>query len=316
MTTDVQTATSPFTTARAAFAHTIGNALGTAHTSTGQIATLADNLLTMMHATNGASFTLTIGAGDKAKDVTVSRAVLINYASGMLPSKVSDATPDAPTASQLIDAIVCLSPAVGEKQAEADAANAAVKAEQNGFRKLAEQAKADRANATLNTVKQPIRRALTLAAYVELMQGRGVAGDYVPEQSKVVNGTLFVGMRQTDDVSKTDWVAVPFSNASGAFRKERAPKAGGKSDTVVDGGDSDAPAAFTLSPEAVRTGGKPREQLATVLDGINAILSKLDGTPSAAERHAMMRLYTTLEPHFDDDDLAKIGEMRDARDGE
>lgn len=274
---------------------------GGADKSTGAIASIALGILQTIDASNSPAFTITIGTGEKAFDVEFSAATLVAYARKQLPTKVE---PDAimPTTSQLIEALSQQSAAVTRVMNARDFAKKSLKKAKGPLQKAKHQADIERATITLNTVKQPLRRALTLAAYVLDL-------DDIADIStaSVTAGKLSVNM--LDEKDEFQLMTVTYADAKDEFSSDsnRAPQTNtGKADSVESSTLSDttgaSDAGITMRNAATRAGGNDRDKLAEVLAKFAGMLDAMDTALRPAERRELMKLYRVAHAKLDDTD--------------
>lgn len=315
MTIDTNTKPQPtaFEAARASLAQHVGHAYLAGAKSVGQTAHIACDMLRAIAATNTREIVLTVGEGDKARDVPFNRATLTARAMNKLPTKLAEASSDTPRAEDMIAALANLSP---EYVAAKEARDKARLASENHTGKITDdlQAHADKSNgdSALGTLKKPLRDAMLLVAYALVMEG-AEAGDLDISKLRVSKRTLNVGMRTADNVDVCDFIPVPIDLAGKRFKSRKPQNATGEQPPLVDGANGDgAPKSVMISQESMRKGGGARDGLAVAINGIAKLIGTLASDPTLAEREAMIGLYVALERRFADEDYAKVADMRDA----
>lgn len=293
----------------------LGKAIASAWTGNVQsgnaIARIAADVLRMIGNGNGSAL-----VGDK---VSLDAETLGRYARGTLPKTEADAKDgDIPTAGMLIGALARMAKPVADAELALDAERKASKAQKNVILRAKHDAEAERLTQALNTLKQPIRRALTLAAYV------ATAGDaYRMADASADAGKLFVpcdtGEKDDKGASIYRAIAITYATASEAFKdatNKRAPNGQTKQTAstaqtgVAAKADGDV-AAVTITPEAIRKGGAQRVALANALAVVAGLIKDIDGDVTAAEREAIARLYVACEARLDADAMQRVADLRD-----
>jgi hypothetical protein len=208
---------------------------------------------------------------------------------------------------------------VADAEIALDAERKASKAQKNVIIRAKHDAEVERLTGALNTLKQPIRRALVLAAYV------ATAGDaYRIADATADAGKLFVpcDTGEKDDKGAAIYraIAITYATASEAFKDAKPTrKPGGETKqtaaaTGVTTRNGDDVAAVTITPEATRKGGADRAKLGNALAIIAALISDIDGDVTAAEREAIARLYVACERKLDDQAMERVADIRDEMD--
>jgi hypothetical protein len=276
------------------------------------IARIAADILRMLGNGNGAAL-----IGDS---LSLDAETLGRYARGTLSKTEADAKDSGlPTAGMVINALARTAQPVADAERALEAERKASKAQKNVILRAKHDAEAERLTQALNTLKQPIRRALVLAAYV------ATAGDaYRMAEASADAGKLSVpcdtGEKDDNGLPVYRAIAITYATASEAF-KDAAPKrkpGGEVKQTVTPGvviaeGTNDDASGVYMTAEAVRAGGAQRAQLGSMLTVINAIVSRLDTAPTRGERQAIARLMVTLEGLLDDTDMEYVADLRDMR---
>ena len=271
------------------------------------IARIAADLLVMIGEGNG---TVVFDTVDGVA-VSFDSETLGRYARGTLPGKADDAKEmGLPTVSQMISAMADSAETVRNARDSVKAEQAAAKAAKNNpIIKAKHDAEAERLNQALNTLKAPIRRAFTLAAYV------ATSDAFTMSEASADNGKLTVPCltgetdKEGNEVSKV--MAITFATAREAFKGDSTKKRAAQTDTgnnVTTDADGNL-TSVTMSPESVRNGGPARGKLADQLALMSGLLSDLDGAPNPREREAMQRLWVTLGSLLDDDAILEASEM-------
>lgn len=279
-------------------------------TNAGTIARLATGLLQMLGNANGDS--VTIG------DVSISADTLARYVRKTLPNN-ADAKPmeGLPTASQLIGAIAATSDKI--VAAEKRLADHVAKAKKADVIGAAEHnAQAERIRQSLNTAKQPIRRALMMSAYVATAKDDdGMRYDIAA--TEVRNGVLWAHYATPRGDVEASPISFDYAKERVSPASERAPNGATQQNAkqprvqgVVDDGHGNL-ASVVIGPEMVRRGGV-RAQLGDALLAVAGLLSDLDGEPNAIERAALARLYVAVERKLDADAFALVADIRDQQD--
>lgn len=294
----------------------LGKAIASAWTGNVQsgnaIARIAADILRMIGNGNGSAL-----IGDK---VSLDAETLGRYARGTLSKTEADAKDsDIPTAGQVINALARMAKPVADAESALEAERKASKAQKNVILRAKHDAEAERLTQALNTLKQPIRRALTLAAYVATAGDAYRVGDASADAGKLMV-PCDTGEKDDNGAAIYRAIAITYATASEAFKDAgNKRKPGGETKQtvkpgIVAGEVNDDAAGVYMTAEAARAGGEQRAQLGSMLTVVNAILSRLDTAPTHGERQAIARLMVTLEGMLDDADMEYVADLRDQRD--